>query len=94
MHPVSFSSVPKLSEDLLARIFAFYRKSQTAIKKSAKWPAYSKCLRSSKCGRVFSQKLERNWGKKEKTKSTWTKKEIGERSEQRVARGGELGGGN
>ena len=45
-------------------------------------------------GRVFSQKLERNWGKKEKTKSTWTKKEIGERSEQRVARGGELGGGN
>ena len=41
-------------------------------------------------GRVFSQKLERNWGKKEKTKSTWTKKEIGERSEQRVARGGDL----
>ena len=32
MHPVSFSSVPKLSEDLLARIFAFYRQSQTAIK--------------------------------------------------------------
>ena len=42
----------------------------------------------------FNFKLERNWGKKEKTKSTWTKKEIGERSEQRVARGGELGGAN
>ena len=50
-------------------------------------------------GRVNAVEFSRkNWSgigsKKEKTKSTWTKKEIGERSEQRVARGGELGGGN
>ena len=50
-------------------------------------------------GRVNAVEFSRkNWsgigGKKEKTKSTWTKKEIDERSEQRVARGGELGGGN
>ena len=82
VHTVSFSNVPKLSEDLLATIFAFYCKSQIAIKKKQ----LNSLRIASVCGRVLATiRAEAHatsawdqaphWGKKEK--------KIGERSEQR-----------
>ena len=73
VHPVSFSNVPKLSEDLLATIFAFYCKSQIAIKKKQ----LNSLRIASVCGRVLATiRAEAHatsawdqaphWGKKEK----------------------------